>query len=1144
MNAKVHKILIQMSKLAIYTFLIVQSILICFASRSDAQRKYLSEIEITLSDYSDANLGSLIKEIQKKSNFKFAYPNKSVKGRTVSIQGGDWPMDELLREISLQARLSIKRVNETIALMPVKGLKVLPDLRDNHLVQASVTGVVTDESGAPLPGATILEKGTTNGTITDATGSFRLDVSDGAVLQISFVGYVSKEIELGNQTSIEIGLEPDLENLEEVVVIGYGTARQKDIVGAVSSVKIEDSPIANLPSSNILQALRGGIAGINIGPQSNPGTTPSILVRGQNSINGVNDPLIVLDGIIFLGSINDINPGDISNIDILKDASAAAAYGSRSANGVIMITTKKGRTEKPVIRFSTSAGINTWKNKFDMMNLERYEQKYAAQQGWDDVNDIVFDDETRNVYLDQRVDTDFMDLISRNGFTQNHQVSVSGTTERTEYYFSGGFNSQEGPIIGDDFQRISVRSRLNVDVTKWLEIGLDGTYNNNDYSGLAASMRNAYMNAPIGYPYRYDGMPFNVNSATGTQLERYPTGGSVQNPLWGTDGTVEDIDKSNFFRFAGHALINVPKIEGLSYRLDYSINASFSIQDRFYFEDYYVGEAGPGNYIERYSDAALQTRLSQANGYNDRVNDHTYIINNILNYKKAINDHYIDATLVATRDYSYMKLVSLNGSDFSANGNTQLGVNGIHKAGVLTSNLDIIEKANVGYLARASYAFKDRYHVTASIRRDGSSVFGVDKKFGNFPSFGLAWTISEESFLNGSNYIDFLKLKASYGKNGNQGVEPYGTLARVNSGSDGGIRYEFGDNPSEILYGVQLSTLANPNLGWETTTSFNGGFQSALLGNRVFLDLDFYFSKTEDQIFLRQIPIMTGFEEIISSLGQVDNNGLEISLRTNNFSREDFKWSSGLIFWRNRNTLASLYGDDIDGDGVEDDDLSNNLFIGESLGAIYGYEFVGVVQATDTDYIAGTGAVPGDPMFNDLDGDGAITADLDRKILGFEKENFRLSFSNTLEYKNFSLYVLISGIFGGGKDNFYLKENPRQYSFEDRFDTNEIDHDWWTPENQSTEYLRPDYTGTRYLGLQSRSFVRIQDVSLSYNFPKGILGLSTLQLYASAKNFHTFTKWFGGGDPEAGITPGGQDEDGNDIYPVPTSYSFGLNVSF
>lgn len=1003
----------------------------------------------------------------------------------------------------------------------------------------SVSGTITDEEGEPLIGATVLIKGTGSGTVTDFAGNYTIEVPDeSAVLVFSYTGYSPQEVAVGSQSVINISLLVDVAQLEEIVVVGYGTAKLKNITGSVARIDLEDSPIGLLPNTNVLQSLRGTMAGVNIGPQNAVGETPGILVRGQNSINGSNDPLIVLDGVIFLGSISDINPADIADISVLKDASAAAAFGSRAANGVIMINTKKGSSDKPTIRYNTSFGVNTWKNKFDLMETPRYLEKYAAQNNYERAEDIIWDDQTRNILFEQRVNTNWLDLVSQNGRVQDHQVSVSGLTGKINYFFSGGYANQEGVIVGDEYERISGRARLNVEVTDWLEVGVDGTYNSNDFSGIGANLGTAIVSAPIGYPYRYDGMPYNTSSNNGTDLERWPTGGSIPNPLWGTDGTVEDVDRSDFFRFSGHALFKVPKITGLTYRLNYTIHTDLYTRNRFLSENYYVPEHNAEPFFDRYLPSEIQQNLTQANGYNENQKVYSYVVDNIVNYSNEFGDHYLDATLVATRDFTSSKNSRWNGTNFAQNGNTTLGINGLAFGEVQTNTLNIVERANIGYLARLGYAFKQKYHLNASYRRDGASVFGADNKWGDFSSVGVAWTVSQEDFFSSNNLIDYLKLNASYGENGNQGVDPYGTLSPVSSGQSGNIPYEFGDAPATLLYGIRQNSLANPFLGWEKTTSFNGGFQSAWLNNKFFLDVDFYFSQTTDQLFFRQIPIMTGFTSIISSLGQVDNKGLEINLRANLNIGANLNWTPGLIFWQNRNKVVSLYGDDIDGDGREEDDIANNLFIGQSLGAIYGYEYIGVVQETDTEYIAANTAQGGDPMFRDLDGDGVITAD-DRKILGFNKENFRLAFSNTFTLNNFSLYVMLSGIFGG--NGFYQKANPRQNSFRDRFDTNELNNEWWTPENRSTTHLRPNYTGGRYLGLQSRGFLRVQDITLSYILPSSLLsgiGVSSLKVYATGKNLYTFTDWFGGGDPEEGI------EALSGTYPIPTVYSFGLNVSF
>ncbi|MDO6605198.1 SusC/RagA family TonB-linked outer membrane protein [Arenibacter palladensis] len=1106
-------------------------------------------------DYDQISIGEVFKEIERKSEFRFLYKNKELDSRTkVSIHISKGNIYEILNRLFKELPIKYEVLDNRQIILS----KQLPKIKTqeegipigNHIEQISVSGSVVDANGTPLPGANVVEKGTINGVTVDFDGHFSIEVADGnATLVISYIGFSTKEVEVNGQNTLNITLEESAAGLDEVVVVGYGTARRKDISGAVTTVRLEDSPIALSSNTNALQALKGTASGVNIGVQNSPGTAPGILVRGQNSINGSNDPLIVLDGIIYLGSMTDINTDDISTIDILKDASAAAVYGSRAANGVVVITTKKGKTDKPIITYNTSVGVNTWQDKFDMMDRERWTEKFIAQTTTvNSPEEIVPDGAYHSDLWQQKdIETNWMDLISRNGFNQNHQIAVSGRSDRINYYFSGGYTSNEGAIIGDDYQRVSLRTKMDVDVTDWLEVGIDGTYNNNDYSGVRAALgNNVYQQITWAYPYRFEGMPVNASANTGTLLERFPTGSSINNPLWGTDGTIKDIDTRDFYRLSSYALINVPKVDGLTYRFNFSINSNYNEQDRFVYEDYYVGEAGVAPYLERYSPGELAKRLSQANGFNNRTKSYAYVMDNIVNYKKEFGEHYLDGTLVMTRDFSKSKLVRAIGSDYSVNGNTLLGVDGIHKAAIQNTDINVVEKANVGYVGRLGYAYNDKYHLTATIRKDGASVFGEDQKWGNFQSLGVAWTISEEDFVSGLEKLNYMKIKASYGKNGNQGLAPYQTLAQVDSGNDGGIRYEFGDAPSTILYGVEQSNLGSPSLGWETTTAFNGGFESSWLNNRVFFDLDFYFSETSDQIFERQIPTMTGFSSIFSSLGQVNNKGVEISLRTINVSSENLKWSSGINFWQNRNKVISLYGDDNDGDGKEDDDIANDLFIGKSLGAIYGYKYIGVVQEDDIEYIANVGAKPGDPMFKDISGpagvpDGVISADYDREILGYRKENFTLSLSNTVEYKNFSLYVMISGIFGGGKDNFYLRENQLRNSFKDRYWTNEIDHEWWTPENKSEKYLRANAYDSRYLGLQSRSFVKIQDINLSYKLPRQYLsgiGLNSLELYTSVKNQFTFTNWYGGGDPEAGIRPD------DNTPPVPTIYTMGLKLRF
>ncbi|GAA3646908.1 SusC/RagA family TonB-linked outer membrane protein [Flavivirga jejuensis] len=1011
-----------------------------------------------------------------------------------------------------------------------------------------LTGTVQDNMGTPLTGANILQVGTNNGTQADFDGTFSIMIAGGnAQLEISYIGFTTKIVQVGDQNTLTIVMEEDAQGLDEIILVGYGTAKKRDITGAVERVTLEDSPVALTSNTSIYQSVRGATAGVNIGAQNTAGGTPSISIRGQNSIDGNNEPLIVLDGIIFLGNVNDINPNDIASIDILKDASASVVYGSRAANGVLLINTKKGKTDKPVINFSSSTGFNTWQNKQELMGRDRYLNKYIAQQNFATVDDIVWEEEYRDVLQDEGVDTDWLDLISRTGQIQKHNISVSGRSDKFNYFFSGSYEDHEGVVLGDDYNRITVRSRLQTDITDWLEVGIDGSYTNSDFSGVEAGVVEAIRMAPIGYPYRYDGQPFNTASNTSTDLERYPTGNNVESPLWGTDGTADDFDVRNYFRLAANATVRIPWVKGLKYTLNYTLSQQNRRRDQFEYESHFIALPVQGTpYFDRYSQESLQANLSQANGRNRRYTDRNYVIDNIINYNNTFGNHNIDVTLVATRDYRFQDESSLTGSDFAAFGNTNLGVNGVHFATETTTDYDVVERSNIGYLGRLSYGFDNKYNLTASIRRDGASVFGEDIRWGTFWSIGGAWTLSEENFLKDNEILNYLKINASYGVLGNQGIKEfnYQTLSQVSAGEPGNIRYAFGDNPSESQFGIAQGNIGNSKLGWEGSDAFNFGLHAAFLNNRISLDANAYYSKTRDQLFTRNIPTTSGFSTILTSLGQIDNKGLEISLSTVNVETKDFNWTSTLTYWLNRSEIVELYGDDIDGDGVEDDDEGNSYFIGKPLGAQYGLEYIGVVQADDTQYMTDNpGAEPGDPMFRDVDGVAGITGD-DRKIVGYNTPRFRMGLANTLQYKNFTLYALVNGTFGGGKDNYFIGKNPRYNSLQSRSDFNEIENgDWWTPENESTTNLRPNFDEDGYDGYQSRGFVRVQNVNLSYQFDQNIfdslnLGIKSLSVYVNADNPLLFTDWFGGGDPERGIAAYA------DTPPVMSAYTFGVNLSF
>jgi len=1109
LSASLKKLLLIM-KLAIFlmVFTVLQSMAGTVFSQTSGLTLNAKQIKVE----------EILLQIENQSNYVFLY-NKDLIDveKTTSISVKSASVDEVLNMLFEGSNVNYKLMGRQIVLSPAFAQQ-----------QKKVTGKVTDANGEPIPGVAITVKGTTNGAITSVDGTYELPkVEDSSILVFSFVGLKSQEISASGKTTINVVLEEDKTDLDEVIVIGYGTAKRQDYSGSVSSVKMEGSAISQLPNLNALESLKGNVAGLNIGATNSAGGQPSMEIRGQNSISGDNNPLIVLDGIIYLGSLNDINPNDIASYDILKDAVSAAAYGSRSSNGVIAITTKKGSNGKPVITFNTSAGVQSWQNQPVMMKGEEWikvvnaRNKYAeGSTNWMKTGELA--------NLAAGTETNWLDQVTQTGIIQDYQIAVSGAAQAVNYYVSASYNENKGIVVGDDFNRISLLGKVNTTITNWLKVGLDASYSRRDYSGFAANVGEAQTMSPYGVMFRDDK----------GNLEKYPYTQSAMNPLWGVDDNTRDNkDIRNNYRLNAYAIVDVPWIKGLNYKINLQSNLDQNQSGNFYNENYYIKE---GEGLARYEPATVVGFLASANGNIDNNKTFSYVFDNILNYKQTFEKHSVEGTLVATRDYRRYEQVNSTGSDFGANGNTTLGMWGIHKATVQKVNLNADQRANIGYLGRVTYSFADKYFLTGSYRRDGASVFGANKKWGNFAAAGVAWKITNEEFMKSFKPLNNLKLKLSWGQNGSQGTGPYATLSTIANSSSGDIRYEFSNAQGKINYGLFQATLGNPDIGWESTETWNTGFESAWLNNRLFADLDVYVSKTTDQLFTRNIPVMSGFKTIRTAMGQVNNAGVELTLRSVNVKTKDLNWTTSVTYWINRNKLVKLYGEDKNNDGVEDDDIASSLFIGKSLSAIYGYEQDGIVQAEDTEYKTLTGAADGAPKYKDLDGVAGITS-ADRKILGYGKENFRLNMSNSVTYKNFELYAMITGVFGG--NGYFMKSNTAAYmtSGTGRFNDNMTSKPYWTPESKSNVYPSAYFAGDgRYLALQSRGFVRVQDVSLSYTFNQPFIKtaqIKSLKVFLSAKNLATITNWFGG-DPEMG-TPVREN-----TFPVPSTYSIGANISF
>ncbi len=977
-----------------------------------------------------------------------------------------------------------------------------------------VNGKIIDASELPLAGVTVSIQGTTKTVSSDADGNYSIEVpNEKTVLVFNYIGFKTQEIIVGKRTLINVTLEEDVLLLDELVVVGYGSIKKSDMTGAVTSAKIED--FKDSPNISILESLQGTVPGVMVGASTGAGGSPSIQIRGKNTLSGSTSPLIVLDGVVYRGSIIDININDVQSIDILKDASSKAIYGSQAANGVMIITTIDGKREsKPTFNFSSYYSASEPVNAYVPLDRDGYIAKMSdiywdeAYAGPDYLTPVDSFDPTK--YWDDRVtqgylngtDTDWLDLVTQTPFIYNVNASMRGNTNKLSYFLSAGYVEEKAYAKNDDYTKINLRGNFDNKVTDWLTVGMQTFVSSSDYSGSAASLRDAYITPPLVSPYNEDGS-LNLNPFS-----------NDPNPLISIAADNEDVRLNLMGTF--YADVKIPFIKGLSYKATYSVNYRSS---RYaYFSPYGLNNTG------------------SASKSNSSTQDQSF--DNILTYAREFNDkHSVNATFVYGYEERGGEDTGASTGDFT---NPTLGYNSLESGNVeqhrVTSGA--WDEYSLYQMLRLNYSYNSKYMATVTVRRDGFSGFGSEKKFGIFPSAALAWVASNEAFLKDVKWLDYLKLRLSYGASGNRTAGRYSTLATVS----GGYGYLFGDG-SASSYVQSISKLANNELGWETTVGTNIGLDFTLFNNRLSGSVDYYQNNTHDILYNVSIPSMTGFSSVTSNIGKVANNGLEISLTSVNIDKKDFKWTTTVNYARNRNEIVSILGLDDDGDGVEDDLISSGLFIGEPIGTVYNYRVEGLYQIGDE---IPSGYYPGNYILADLNGDGQIKSADDREILGYTDPAYTISIQNNLSYKNWDLSFFINSIQGG--DNMYLGSNNAKWSEYGWHPGTAVNFnfvegfDYWTPSN-------PDATnsGLRYADpidgqylYQDRSFIRLQDVSLSYNVPSKWLkkmNISNLRVYASGKNLLTITDWEGM-DPELGV--------GFSLgsYPLMRSYTFGVNLTF
>lgn len=1029
--------------------------------------------------------------------------------------------------------------------------------------QKEIKGKITDGFGLPVPGVNIVEKGTTNGVQSDLDGKFSLKVkNEKAVLVVTFVGFKTKEVLIDGQTTISIKLEEDSAKLDEVVVVGYGSVKKKDLTGSVVSVGADK--LEGRSNVNALQSLGGQASGVQIiQSQGAPGLAPTVKIRGASSINAGTTPLYVIDGIplednttnstdsgISGGSnlsfnrnpLNSINPNDIESIDILKDASSAAIYGSRGANGVVIITTKQGKAGKTKIDAILESGISKVNRKVDMMNSSEFiaYNTAARNNSWATIL-AANPSATRSLSVTVPVEfsdpawiarigngTDWQDVALRTAFNTNFQLSASGGNEKTQFMTSLGYIDSEGVVDSNTYERINVRSnlkhRFSDKVRMGVNIGLSqikeapyGTGGKSDVVGLALQ------SDPFFPLYVETGsLGFKDPSSIWNTFAKY--GFQLWHPY---SLTREAIAKKRTNVSIITSFLEWDVMKDLTFKTSLSSNIENTVHN-FYWN------AGQNWGYSGWVPAQADFKTLQSNNW---------ISESTLNYNKKFNEnHNLNVLAGFSAQEQRTDLSSMTAGNFPNDLVHTLNA-GVVNAGNTFSE----EWSLLSYLARANYSYKGKYLLTAAIRADGSSRFGANNKWGYFPSGSIAWRLSEESFLKDATWLSNLKVRVSYGETGNNSIPNYGSI--------GVLGYSPYVSSGTVNQGIYTSNFADKNLKWEKTGQTNLGIDVSVFNGRVKFTGDIYYSKTKDLLLNVPIPIISGFSSTLTNIGQLENRGFEVSLSTINVDRK-FKWSTDFNIFANRNKVLKLGANDAPID-INVSSMTSRTAVGQPVGMYYGYVIDGVIMSQaeldSNAYPVWPGSEAGDPRVRDVNNDGKINSD-DRTYLGNYQPDFQWGLTNNFSYSGFELSVLLRGSQGGEILNHsarYLKSgvgggNRNMYSVVNNYWKSDAEPgNGMIPKPRMTPNTVQDF-GSSYW-VEDGSFVRIQNIRLGYNLPKSLiekLKISNMKLYVNMENVHVFSKYLGY-DPEGSTYQSGSMV-GFDYgaYPNPFTGTLGINVSF
>ena len=938
-------------------------------------------------------------------------------------------------------------------------------------------------------GVNVVEKGTENGAITDFEGNFSLSLSSpNAVLVFSYIGYVSQEVSAKNQNGAKIVLKEDTETLDEVVVIGYGAVRKADVAGAVAV--LDNKSFKDQPITQVSDALQGRVSGVQVENSGVPGGSVKIRVRGSGSINKSNDPLYVVDGIVRESGLDGINPEDIQSMQVLKDASSTAIYGSRGSNGVVLVTTKTGLAGATQVTLDASFGVANVYKRYDLLNSREYAQALvdAGKKTQDEMS----------VYLNgTNPGIDWQDEIFRTGITQNYEISMSGGTENTSYSMSFGYQNDHGLLKNDILRRYNGRISLDHQINSILNVGVNISYTFKNQDKRQNPLNLANKIPCIGRAYDDEGN-FILNPAPGNSSSFSPL--CDEQP-----GAYEDNIRSKRMFASGYLNANI--LKGLTFKSTIGLDINDS-REGIYKDRNTIGEG----YLGQKSTSSIQSD-----------NDYRYTWENILNYTTILEKHGLTAMIGSSTTVSNSETVLASGA------NQASALTSFHDLGANADSKEIssglIETKMVSFFGRLNYKFNEKYIFQASLRADGSSVLAEGHKWGYFPSVSGAWRISEENFMKNQNFISNLKLRLSWGIAGNSAIDAYATLGGLSQSV-----YAFGNT---VMYGYYPSAIPNEELTWEKTATWNLGIDFAFWENRISGSVDLYKSNTTDLLLPSLLPSSTGYSSIMQNVGKTENKGFEITMNTIWFQGENFSWNTDWTYSLNREKIKEL------NKGVTRDE-GNLWFVGSPTQVFYDYKKIGIWQLGEEDAAKSFGGFkPGDIKVADMspkgsEGEGVFSTD--DRIIFSRVPKYTFGVTNNITFKDFDLMFFIYGRVGQ-----YVKDSYTQLYKPSALE-NSAPVNYWTPENPSNEYPRPNssYSTNNYL-LQSSlayrkaSFVKIRDITLGYTLPKKWISrakIQRLRIYCTLNNFITFTK-FPNYDPES---------DGSMDFPLTKQVLFGINL--